>query len=225
MAEKRLVVGDIVKEYPGALRPLRVLSGISFELDGGESLTIMGPSGSGKSTLLNILGTLDVPTGGSVEVDGQNIHRLSVSGVAGFRNEKVGFVFQDHYLLPQLTAFENVVLPSLAGRHSKKDAVERAMEILYRLKMHDRSDHFPSQLSGGERQRVAIARALLNQPRILLCDEPTGNLDAENAEEIGRLLLELRDEHDVAMVLVTHNQALADVFGRWKTIRNGRFDE
>jgi len=225
MSEKRLVVESVVKEYPAPIRPLRVLSGVSFELDGGESLVIMGPSGSGKSTLLNIIGTLDSPTEGTVRVDGENVHRLSESGAAEFRNRGIGFVFQDHHLLPQLTALENVVLPVLAGGHAPQEVHSRAAELLYRVNLHDRAEHFPSELSGGERQRVAIARALVNEPKILLCDEPTGDLDAENSESVGRLLMELRDEHDVAMVLVTHNRALAEMFGRWRTLKNGHLDE
>jgi lipoprotein-releasing system ATP-binding protein len=225
MSEKRLVVEGVVKEYPAPVRALRVLSGMSFELDGGESLVIMGPSGSGKSTLLNIIGTLDSPTEGTVRVDGENVHRLSESGAAEFRNRKIGFVFQDHHLLPQLTASENVVLPALAAGRVPKDIHSRAAELLYRVRLHDRAGHFPSELSGGERQRVAIARALINEPKILLCDEPTGDLDAENSESVGRLLMELRDEHGAAMVLVTHNRILAEMLGDWRTLKNGRLDE
>ncbi len=225
MSEKRLVVEGVSKEYPGPIRPLRVLTDVSFDLAGGESLVIMGPSGSGKSTLLNIIGTLDSPTEGTIRVDGENVHRLSESRAANFRNRGVGFVFQDHHLLPQLTAVENVVLPVLAGGRASQEVHSRAAELLYRVRLHDRAGHFPSQLSGGERQRVAIARALINEPKILLCDEPTGDLDAENSESIGKLLKELRDENNVAMVLVTHNRNLAKMFERWRTLKNGHLDE
>ena len=220
-----LVVREIVKEYPAPGGSLRVLNGVTFELLAGESLAVMGPSGSGKSTLLNVLGTLDSPTRGEVLFDGENVHALSAPRAAEFRNRKVGFVFQDHHLLPQCTAAENVLLPRLAFGKASAEAILRARELLDTVGLSGQGDKFPGELSGGERQRVAAARAMMNLPRVLLCDEPTGNLDAETGEAVARLFLRLRDEHGVAVVVATHNSAVAEMFGRVGVLREGVLHE
>jgi len=216
-----LEVRDITKEYPAPGEPLRVLRGVSFDLSAGKSLAIMGPSGSGKSTLLNIIGTLDAPTSGSIAFESLHLQDLTADEAAAFRNESIGFVFQDHHLLPQCTAVENVLLPCLAhGPVTEKDSA-RATELLDRVGLAERRDHSPSQLSGGERQRVAIARAMVRRPRLLLCDEPTGNLDAERSAEIGRLFLRLRDEENVGLIVVTHNAEFSTVFDRRRVLSEG----
>jgi lipoprotein-releasing system ATP-binding protein len=209
-----LCVADLRKEYPTPAEPLLVLRNVSFELARGESLAIVGPSGSGKSTLLNILGTLDRPTGGSVEIDGTDPFALSAAELARFRSRHVGFVFQDHHLLPQLTAAENVLIPKLAqGRVAPTDN-DRAADLLRRVGLDERTTHLPAELSGGERQRVAIARALINGPSLLLCDEPTGNLDARTSGVIADLLFALAADSNAVLVAVTHSRDLAGRFAR-----------
>jgi lipoprotein-releasing system ATP-binding protein len=204
-----LVVDDIVKEYPTPTEPLRVLSGVSFSLVRGDSLAILGPSGSGKSTLLSILGTLELPTSGSVRLAGQDPFALDEAALAAFRSRQVGFVFQDHHLLPQCTVLENVLVPFLAEGSATSEDQQRATELLRRVGLAERLTHRPAELSGGERQRVAIARALVREPALLLADEPTGNLDRTTAESITRLLLELQAERNAILVVVTHSSALA----------------
>ena len=216
-----LSVEHLTKEFPAPDRPLRVLDSVSFTLNAGASLAVMGPSGSGKSTLLHIVGTLDTPTAGSVHFDGLDIHALPPARAAEFRNTQIGFVFQDHHLLPQCTALENVLLPCLArgaGQTARLDAAELLAQVGLGYKVH----HFPSELSGGERQRVAVARALINHPRLLLCDEPTGNLDSVNAQSIGRLFLDLRAKAHLALIVVTHNLAFAETFGRVLVLQDGK---
>lgn len=204
-----LTVESVAKEYPTRAEPLVVLRDVSLALDAGESLAILGPSGSGKSTLLQILGTLDHPTSGQVRLAGQDPFALSEPELARFRNHKIGFVFQDHYLLPQCSVLENVLLPTLAdGRPTRAD-LERARQLLDRVGLAERLDHRPAELSGGERQRAAVARALIRQPLLLLADEPTGNLDRANAAAIGRLLLELSHEHQSLLIAVTHSLEFA----------------
>lgn len=225
MADVLLEVRGLAKEYPAPGGVLRVLDGVSFELGRAESAAVTGPSGSGKSTLLHILGTLDAPTQGKVLFDGRNVHTLAPARAAELRNREIGFVFQDHHLLPQCTALENILLPRLAfGKAGPADAA-RAGELLCAVGLAERRDHFPSELSGGERQRVAIARSLVNSPRLVLCDEPTGDLDAANAEEVARLLLSLRDERGTATLVVTHNERLAGMFGRRLRLENGTIVE
>jgi len=216
-----LEVQDLTKEYPTPTEPLRVLNGVSLELSEGESLVIMGPSGSGKSTLLNIIGALDTPTSGSVRCGDMDVHQLPPDEAARFRNEQVGFVFQDHHLLPQCTAEENVLLPCLAfGRVTEEDA-GRSEGLLSKVGLTERRAHYPAELSGGERQRVAIARAMIRKPRLLLCDEPTGNLDANRADEIAQIFLKLIEEESVALVIVTHNAEFAETFGTCRTLSEG----
>ena len=185
-----------------------MLSGISLELARGEAAAIMGPSGSGKSTLLHIIGALDTPTSGSVTLDGANPFELDEKALAAFRNERVGFVFQDHCLLPQCSVLENVLTPTLVSR-SKNDRTERARTLIDQVGLTERLDHRPAELSGGEKQRVSLARALINDPVLLLCDEPTGNLDRRAADVVASLLLELHARQNTILVVVTHSLELA----------------
>ncbi|HLF82626.1 MAG TPA: ABC transporter ATP-binding protein [Blastocatellia bacterium] len=206
-----LQVINLSKEYPTPRGPLAVLSGISFRLSLGEAVAIMGPSGSGKSTLLHILGALDTPSSGSVTLDGANPFELDEKALAAYRNERVGFVFQDHCLLPQCSVLENVLTPTLVSR-SNNDRTERARMLLDQVGLTERLDHRPAELSGGEKQRVALARALINEPVLLLCDEPTGNLDRKSAETVASLLLELHARQKTILVAVTHSAELAARF-------------
>ena len=216
-----LVVSDVWKEYPTPGEPLVVLKGVSFALSESETLAIVGPSGSGKSTLLNILGTLDRPTRGSLRIGGTDPFSLSPAELARFRASRVGFVFQDHHLLPQCTALENVLIPKLAlARVSDADAA-RGHDLLRLVGLEDRARHLPAELSGGERQRVAIARALMNGPRLLLCDEPTGNLDTKTSHAIGQLLLHLAAETGAILITVTHSPAIARMFSRQMRMTDG----
>ena len=204
-----LIADDLTKQYATRSEPLQVLRGVSFQLGAGESLAILGPSGSGKSTLLHILGTLDSPDSGKMTLHGEDPFLLDEAALATFRNRRVGFVFQDHHLLPQLSALENVLVPTLATGRVRGEEVKRGQELLERVGLAARADHLPAELSGGERQRVAIARALIQRPELLLADEPTGNLDRKSSEMVSKLLLELqaRDRH--MLILVTHNRDLA----------------
>jgi lipoprotein-releasing system ATP-binding protein len=204
-----LRVHHLGKDYPTRSGSLTVLRDIDFELVPGQALAVMGPSGSGKSTLLHILGTLDQPTSGSVELDGRNPFALPERQLADFRNRHIGFVFQDHYLLPQCSVLENVLIPTLAGHDDRKAAEVWARELLERVGLAARLDHRPAELSGGERQRVAIARALIHRPQLLLADEPTGNLDRRTALSVGEMLLELHRQAQTILVVVTHSQELA----------------
>lgn len=206
-----LEVINLSKDYATPRGPLAVLSGISLRLSRGEAAAIMGPSGSGKSTLLHILGALDTPTSGSVRLDGVNPFELDEKALAAFRNQKIGFVFQDHCLLPQCTVLENVLTPTLVSK-SDSDHTSRARTLLEQVGLTERLDHRPAELSGGEKQRVAVARALINQPVLLLCDEPTGNLDRHSAEGVAALLLELDSRQETILVIVTHSGELAGRF-------------
>jgi lipoprotein-releasing system ATP-binding protein len=217
-----LLATDVHKSYPTPAEPLVVLRGVSLMLKPGESLAIVGPSGSGKSTLLNVLGTLERPTSGSVTLGGTDPFSLGAADLARFRSERIGFIFQDHHLLPQCTALENVLLPTLAcGGKSSKDDSTRAAQLLEQVGLSGRVTHMPSELSGGERQRVAVARALMNRPPLLLCDEPTGNLDAKNAGAIGELLRSVAGQSDATLVVVTHSAALAEMFARRAQMSDG----
>lgn len=218
----RLRVSDVHKSFPLGERTVEVLRGISFELGQGEALAVTGPSGSGKSTLLHLLGTLDPPTSGSVEIDGRDPWSLSEKELARFRNRTVGFVFQDHHLLPQYSVVENVLLPALAFRESRDGARSRARELVERVGLGHRRDHRPAELSGGEKQRVAVARALINRPTLMLCDEPTGSLDRKTAGSVTDLLFELHRETGTVLVVVTHSLELADRFGRRCELVEGR---
>jgi len=202
---------DLKKDYPTPRGPLSVLSGVSLRLSRGESAAIMGPSGSGKSTLLHIIGALDPPTSGRVTLDGDDPYTLTEKELAAFRNQRVGFVFQDHSLLPQCSVLENVLTPTLVGR-TNGDSIERARALLDQVGLSERLDHRPAELSGGEKQRVALARALINEPVLLLCDEPTGNLDRDSADVVASLLLELHARKKTILVVVTHSSELAARF-------------
>jgi lipoprotein-releasing system ATP-binding protein len=210
-----LIAKDVAKSYPTPRGELPILSDISLTLDRGDAIAIMGPSGSGKSTLLYILGTLERPSSGSVTLDGQDPFALGERAQAAFRNRHIGFVFQDHSLLPQCSVLENVLAPTLAAPPAEGSAREderRAREILGQVGLHDRLDHRPGELSGGEKQRAAVARALIRNPDVLLCDEPTGNLDRTSADGVARLLLELHAGRQTILVVVTHSPALAERF-------------
>jgi lipoprotein-releasing system ATP-binding protein len=206
-----LEVTNVTKEYPTPRGPLAVLSRISFCLRRGDAVAITGPSGSGKSTLLYILGALEEPSSGTVTLDGQNPFQLAEKELAAFRNQAIGFIFQDHCLLPQCSVLENVLIPTLVAR-DHADYAERARELLNQVGLSDRLDHRPSELSGGEKQRVALARALIREPLLLLCDEPTGNLDEASAEVVASLLLEVHRRQETILVVVTHSAALASRF-------------
>ena len=206
-----LTVSNVTKDYPTPTGPLRILENVSFSMAPGEAAAIMGPSGSGKSTLLYILGALDRPTSGTVTLGGEDPFTLNANALAAFRNRRIGFVFQDHALLPQCSVLENVLVPTLVGAPDP-DATSRAKALLDRVGLGSRLGHRPAQLSGGEKQRVAIARALIRQPQLLLCDEPTGNLDATSADAVATLLFELHQAQKTVLVVVTHSDALAARF-------------
>jgi len=208
-SQSRLDVRSIAKSYPTPGEPLVVLRNVSFELAAGESLSVVGPSGSGKSTLLQILGTLDRPAEGSVTIDGEDPFTLGEKELAQFRNRKIGFIFQDHHLLPQLTLIENVLVPALASGRPTSEQIDRAGELIKAVGLADRRGHLPSELSGGERERVAIARALLMDPSLILADEPTGNLDRRSADAVTELLLDLQQRSGAILVTVTHSERLA----------------
>jgi lipoprotein-releasing system ATP-binding protein len=210
-----LDVQNLAKEYPTRSGPFRVFHELSFTLNRGESLAVTGPSGSGKSTLLHILGTLDTPSAGTVTIEGTNPFALPEAELAAFRNRRVGFVFQDHHLLPQCSVLENVLIPTLVNRETKPAETEAyARKLLERVGLAGRLDHRPAELSGGERQRVAVARSLVLKPTLLLADEPTGNLDRHNAQAVGELLLELHRQENTILVVVTHSAELAKIFSR-----------
>ena len=204
-----LEVSRLSKQYPTPRGPLTVLSDVSFSLAPGDAAAVMGPSGSGKSSLLYILGALEPPSSGTVTIDGCNPFTLDAAKAAAFRNRAIGFVFQDHCLLPQLTVLENVLIPTLVAT-GDGDSRARATLLIDRVGLSDRIEHRPGELSGGERQRVAIARALVRSPKLVLCDEPTGNLDRAAADSVATVLLDLATHERATLVIVTHSAALAD---------------
>ncbi len=203
----------VSKEYPTPAGSLRVLSNVDLKMAPGDSASVIGPSGSGKSTLLHILGALDPPTSGTVLLDGVDSYKLDETRLSSFRNEQVGFVFQDHHLLPQCNVLENVLIPTLVAKNESTDFRRRALTLLERVGLSARLSHFPHELSGGEKQRVALARALIRNPLLLLCDEPTGNLDQESSETVASLLLELHGSSKNILIVVTHNLQLATRLG------------
>jgi lipoprotein-releasing system ATP-binding protein len=209
-----LTVENLTKKYPTRGEPLDVLRGVSLTLEPGQNTAILGPSGSGKSTLLSIIGGLEEPADGTVTLDGQNPNKLDDLALAAFRNVHIGFVFQEHYLLPQCSVLENVLIPTVAAGRTKRESLDRAKSLLDRVGLSERLEHRPAELSGGERQRAAIARALINKPTLLLADEPTGNLDRTNADRIGHLLLELQKQESMMLLLVTHSERLAALMSR-----------
>jgi lipoprotein-releasing system ATP-binding protein len=219
-----LEVRDLSKSYETPAGPLRVFAGVNLSLQQGDSASIVGPSGSGKSTLLFVLGGLEYPTSGTVLLEGETPFDRSANDLASFRNRKVGFVFQDHHLLPQCTVLENVLVPTLVSGDND-GAEERARTLLDRVGLSARIDHRPAELSGGERQRAAIARALIRSPRLLLCDEPTGNLDHESTEGVASLLIEVHRETGAILIVVTHNLELAARFGRHLRLTGNGLEE
>ena len=214
----------IAKSYPTRAEPLIVLHDLSFSLAAGRAAAIMGPSGSGKSTFLSVVGTLEPPTSGELLVAGIYPFALPAEKLAEFRNQRIGFVFQEHHLLPQLSLLENVLLPTCAGFSTNIDARPRAVELLNRVGLGQRLEHRPAELSGGERQRTAIARALINRPAVILADEPTGNLDRKSAETVADLLLELPPVEGAALLVVTHSDRLAARFAEVYELTNGRLE-
>ena len=219
-----LQLENISREFPSAENgePLRVLRGLSLEIGPGESIAIVGPSGCGKSTLLNIIGTLDQPTTGKVTLDGQDLNTLDGNALAALRNREIGFIFQSHHLLPQCTVMENVLVPTLAHGRTTDTDEKRGRRLLERVDLGDRLAHRPGQLSGGERQRVAVVRALINQPKLLLADEPTGALDQATADKLGQLLVELNQEENVTLITVTHSADLANRMARTLELLDGQ---
>ncbi|MDX1383530.1 MAG: ABC transporter ATP-binding protein [Thermoanaerobaculia bacterium] len=219
---RALKLVDVRKAFATGGRTLEVLRGVSFTIEPGESVAITGPSGTGKSTLLHLIGSLDRPTSGRIELGGESPHDLAEPELAAFRNRNVGFVFQDHHLLPQYTVLENVLLPTLASpAGGLADPEARARELLGRVGLGDRIDHRPAELSGGESQRVAVARALILEPSLLLCDEPTGNLDPATAATVADFLFELHAAHGNILIAVTHSMELAARFARRFELREG----
>jgi lipoprotein-releasing system ATP-binding protein len=209
LAAAGLTAREVSKSFTLGGRELPVLRGVTFRLQAAETLAVVGPSGSGKSTLLHVLGTLERPTAGTVTLAGSDLYSLPEGALARLRNERIGFVFQDHYLLPQYSLLENVLMPALAFRRERAGARQRGAELLARVGLADRLRHRPAELSGGERQRAAIARALLNRPALLLCDEPTGSLDHATAAAATDLLFELQREEGAMLVIATHSRELA----------------
>ena len=216
-----LAAAGLTRSFPSGERVLEVLRGVDLEVRGGETVAIVGPSGSGKSTLLHCLGGLDVPTSGTVHVRGRCLDGLGDRELARVRNLEIGFVFQFHHLLPDFTALENVMLPTLIARTSRADAAARARELLAAVGLTEREEHTPSELSGGEQQRVAVARALANRPGVVLADEPSGNLDARTSAELHGLLRRLRDEFGVTFVVATHDAELGEQADRVLTLTEG----
>jgi lipoprotein-releasing system ATP-binding protein len=200
---------------------LEILKGISLEVNAGEIVSIVGSSGAGKTTLLQILGTLDRPDDGTFTIDGINPFKLSQRELANFRNRKIGFVFQFHQLLPEFDALENIMIPAMIQGLSKKDAREKAFSLLEKVGLQDRASHRPNEISGGEQQRIAVCRALVNQPNIVFADEPSGNLDTHNANELHELFFKLREELNQTFVIVTHNQHLAKQADRMLQMQDG----
>jgi lipoprotein-releasing system ATP-binding protein len=220
-----LIVDHVSKEFPTRGEPLVVLRDASLALSAGQNAAILGPSGSGKSTLLHIVGTLDAPTSGTVTLRGEDPFTLDEPRLARFRNRNVGFVFQDHHLLPQLSVLENVLVPALAEGTPSRQTLERAKELLSRVGLAERAEHRPAELSGGERQRAGVARALLLRPALLLADEPTGNLDRKTAAAIGALLVEMQRHEQTMLLVVTHSTDLAAQLDRRYEIDEGRLVE
>lgn len=214
---------NVSKSYTTPRGPLLILNGVTLSLESGEAISIIGPSGTGKSTLLYILGALEPPTSGEVTLDGRNPFTLSDNEVSAFRNQEVGFVFQDHCLLPQCTVLENVLIPTMVGK-GNAGMQQRAKQLLDQVGLSHRLDHRPSELSGGEKQRVSIARAMICRPKLILCDEPTGNLDRHTATQVADLLLEMNRASKTMLVVVTHSTELAGRFPKVFELVEGQLE-
>ncbi|MEI6767233.1 MAG: ABC transporter ATP-binding protein [Bacteroidota bacterium] len=212
-----ITISGVHKSYGN----LKVLKGIDLEINKGEIVSVVGASGAGKSTLLHIIGTIDRADTGIVTFDNVNIQKLNERKIAAFRNQNIGFVFQFHHLLPEFTALENVFIPALIAKRTRKEAEKKALEVLDLLSLSDRVGHKPSELSGGEQQRVAVARALINNPAVVLADEPSGNLDSVNARELHQLFFDLRTKLNQTFIIVTHNEELAGMADRKLTMKDG----
>ena len=213
-----LSANNIRKKYG----QLEVLKGVNINISKGEIVSIVGSSGAGKSTLLHILGTLDIADSGEIEFENQKVHQMKGNRLSSFRNKHIGFVFQFHHLLPEFTALENVCIPGWIAGAKKKETISRAHELLKLLGLSDRTNNKPQQLSGGEQQRVAVARALINNPSIVMADEPTGNLDSANAKELHKLFIDLRDQFNQTFLIVTHNNELATMSDRMLQMKDGK---
>lgn len=222
MSKSLVELRGVSKSFRTGDHKVRVLDEVHLSVAAQESVAIVGPSGSGKSTLLNLLGTLDQPDQGTIVIDGKNLSMMAGDELARFRNRNIGFVFQSHHLLPHLTVLENVLVPVLAqASEVSEEVLLRATQLLQRVGLADREKHLPGRLSGGERQRVAVVRALINQPRLILADEPTGALDRVSAAEVGRLLIELNREHGITLIVATHSEELAARMDRVLSMENG----
>jgi len=219
-----LQVRELTREYPTRAEPLRILRGVNLSLARGDTLAVTGPSGSGKSTLLHIVGALDRPTGGEVFINGRDPFAQPEPELAAFRNREIGFVFQEHYLLPQCSVLENVLVPTIVAPDASVGVAERARMLLDRVGLASRLDHRPAELSGGERQRVAIARALINRPTLLLCDEPTGNLDRVTARAVANVILEMAKAENATLIVVTHSAELAARLPRRMELVEGKLE-
>ena len=220
-------IQNLVKRYSGPAGDITVLDELELKVLKGDSIAIVGPSGCGKTTLLNILGTLDIPSSGSVSISGKSLEGMDADERARFRNHTLGFVFQQHFLLPQCSVLENVIMPRLAGdwEEGEDETRERARKLIQELGLEHRLDHMPFQLSGGERLRAAVARALINQPALVLADEPTGSLDPSMGDQVADVFAQLNNQHDVTLVTVTHNMALADRMGKVYSLENGKLQQ